>query len=103
MVQIDQVKNSDFKLDAHGVLRFRNQICIPNDVDLKREILEEGHRSNLSIHLGATKMYQDLKNLFWWPGMKRDIIQFVYACLTCQKLKVEHQKPTRLMQPLEVQ
>ena len=47
-------------------------------------------------------MYQDLKGLFWWPGMKRDVAQFVYACLTCHKLKVEHQKPAGLMQPLEI-
>src|SRR3954469_12260720 len=102
MVGVDQVENGDFKLDAYGVLRFCNRICIPDDVDLKRAILEEGHRSNLIIHPGATKMYQDLKNLFWWPGMKHDIAQFVYACLTCQKSKVEHQKSAGLMQPFEV-
>ncbi|XP_058756175.1 uncharacterized protein LOC131629402 [Vicia villosa] len=51
---------------------------------------------------GATKMYQYLKNLFRWPRMKRDVAQFVYACLTCQKLKVKHQKPGGLMQLLEV-
>ena len=56
-------------------------------------ILEEIHRSKLSFYLGDTKIYQDLKNLFWWPGMKSDVARFVYACLTCQKLKVEHQKP----------
>ena len=47
-------------------------------------------------------MYQDLRKLFWWSGMKREVTQFVYACLTCQKSKVEHQKPARLMQPLEI-
>ena len=47
-------------------------------------------------------MYQNLNNLFWWPGMKSDVARFVYACLTCQKSKVEHQKPAGLMQPLEV-
>lgn len=40
-------------------------------------ILEEIHRSNLSIHPGDTKMYQDLKKLFWWPEIKRDIALFV--------------------------
>ena len=102
MVGIDQSENGDFKLDAQGVLRFRNRICIPDDADMKKAILEESHKSKLSIHPGATKMYQDLKNLFWWPGMKRDVAQFAYACLTCQKSKVEHQKPVGLMQPLEV-
>src|ERR1051325_7148683 len=102
LVGIGQIESEDFKLDAQGVLRFRDRICIPDDVDLKRMILEESHRSNLSIHPGATKMYQDLRKLFWWSGMKREVAQFVYACLTCQKSKVEHQKSAGLMQPLEI-
>ena len=92
----------DFKVDDIGVLKFRGRICVPNNDELKKAILEESHRSNLSIHPGAAKMYQDLKKLFWWFGMKRDIAKFVYACLTCQKSKVEHQKPSGLMQPLEI-
>ncbi|MCI48720.1 retrotransposon protein, partial [Trifolium medium] len=47
-------------------------------------------------------MYQDLKKLFWWPDMKREISEFVYACLVCQKSKIEHQKPSGLLQPLFV-
>ena len=54
MVGIDQYENNDFKLDARGVLRFRNQICIPDDAEMKKVILEEIHRSKLSIHPGAT-------------------------------------------------
>ena len=79
-----------FKVDNNGVLRFRGRICVSDNVKLKRDILEESHCSSLSIHPGATKMYQDLRKLFWWFGMKRDIAQFVYACLTCQKSKVEN-------------
>lgn len=45
-------------------------------------------------------MYQDLKKLFWWHGMKKDIAEFVYACLICQKSKIEHQKSSGLTQPL---
>ena len=90
MVGIDQSENSDFKLDVQDMLRFRNRICIPDDAGMKKVILEKSHRSKLSIHPGATKMYQDLKNLFWWSGMKSDVARFVYAFLTCQKSKVEH-------------
>jgi hypothetical protein len=46
--------------------------------------------SSLRIHPVATKMYQDLKKLFWWPGMKRDVAEFVFACLVCQKFEIEH-------------
>ncbi|MCI41381.1 CCHC-type integrase, partial [Trifolium medium] len=81
---------------------YRGRVCVPDVPELKKMILEEGHRSGLSIHPGVTKMYQDLKKLFWWPGMKKQIVEFVYACLVCQKSKIEHQKPTGLLQPLFV-
>ena len=51
---------------------------------------------------GSTKMYQDLKKIFWWPGMKRGIAEFVASCLTCQKVKVERQRPAGLLRPLEI-
>ena len=102
MVTSNQAEDSDFKVDEQGVLRFRGRICIPDNDELKRLILEESHKSSLSIHPGATKMYHDLKKLFWWSGLKRDVAQFVYACLTCQKSKVEHQKPAGLLTPLDV-
>lgn len=70
--------------------------------EFKKRILEEGHKSSLSIHPGATKMYQDLKKMLWWLSMKKSVPEFVYSCLTCQKSKIKHQKPSRLMQPLSM-
>jgi len=102
VVLVNQGKGGDFRLDENSVLMFRDRVCVPDVLELKRQILDESHRSSLSIHLGATKMYQDLKRLFWWPGMKKEIAEFVYACLVCQKSKIEHQKPSGLMQPLFV-
>ncbi|XP_050890695.1 uncharacterized protein LOC127096125 [Lathyrus oleraceus] len=58
-------------IDENGMIRFRDRICVPDVPELKKSILEEGHRSGLSIHLGATKMYQDLKKIFEWSGMKK--------------------------------
>jgi hypothetical protein len=54
-------------------MKFRDRDCVLNLTKLKRNILEEGHMSSLSIHLGAIKMYQDLKKLFWRPGMNKDM------------------------------
>jgi len=54
------------------------------------------------MHPGMTKMHQDLNETFWWKGMKRDVAQFVVACLTCQKAKVEHQRSSGILQPLEI-
>jgi len=102
LVLVNQGKGGDFRLDEKGVLMFRDRVCVLDVLELKRQILDEGHRSSLSIHPEATKMYQDLKRLFWWPGMKKEIAEFVYACLVCQKSKIQHQKPSGLMQPLFV-
>ena len=71
-----------------GVLRFQDRVCVPSVPKLRREILEEGHRSSLSIHPRAIEMYQDLRKMFWWPGMKKKVNEFVLACLVCQKAKI---------------
>ncbi|GJX62506.1 putative reverse transcriptase domain-containing protein [Tanacetum coccineum] len=51
-----------------------------------------------SIHPGSDKMYQDLKKLYWWPNMKAEIATYVSKCLTCAKVKAEHQNPSGLLQ-----
>ncbi|GKB24282.1 putative reverse transcriptase domain-containing protein, partial [Tanacetum coccineum] len=63
---------------------------------------KNSHQSKYSIHLGSDKMYQDLKPLYWWPNMKADISTYVSKCLTCAKVKVEHQKPSGLLQQPEI-
>ena len=88
--------------DDKGILRVLARIWVPNVADLKNEIMREAHSSRYSIHPGSTKMYQDLKRNFWWPDMKRDIAEWVNKCYTCQKVKAEHQRPSGLIQPLEI-
>ena len=88
--QLGSNEARDFALGDDGILRFQGRVCIPDDAEIKWLILEEGHKSRLSLHPGMTKMYQGLKESFWWQGMKKDVAQFVSACLTCQKAKVEH-------------
>ena len=97
---INQGQGGEFRIDENDVMRFGDRVCVPDVAEIKKSILEEGHRSGMSIHPGATKMYHDLKKLFWWPGMKKEIAEFVYACLICQKSKIEHQKPSGFMQPM---
>ncbi|GJZ58827.1 putative reverse transcriptase domain-containing protein, partial [Tanacetum coccineum] len=68
--------------------------------DLTKErtlIMHESHKSKYSIHPGSDKMYQDLKQLYWWPNMKADIATYVSKFLTCSKVKAEHQKPSGLL------
>jgi hypothetical protein len=73
------------------------------DVDhLREKILQEAHDSAYSFHPGSTKMYQDLRERYWWYGMKRDVAVHVALCDVCQRAKAEHQRPAGLLQPLKV-
>ncbi|XP_016702201.1 uncharacterized protein [Gossypium hirsutum] len=84
---------TDFGINKDGVLCFHGQICVSNDGDLKQSILSEAHSSHYAIHPGANKMYQDLRELYWWLGLKREVTDFVARCFTCQQVKAEHQLP----------
>ncbi|GKB31320.1 putative reverse transcriptase domain-containing protein [Tanacetum coccineum] len=70
--------------------------------DLRTVIMHEFHKSKYSIHLGSNKMYQDMKKLYWWPNMKADIATYVSKCLTCAKVKAEHQRPSGLLVQPEI-
>ncbi|GJY96141.1 reverse transcriptase domain-containing protein [Tanacetum coccineum] len=65
-------------------------------------IMDEAHTTRYLVHPGADKMYYDLRELYWWPGMKRDIAEYVRKCLACSKIKAEHQKPSGLLQQSEI-
>ena len=100
--QIGNGKEIEFTVNEDGVLYYKDRVCIPDDNDLRKAILEEAHSGSFAIHLGSTKMYQDLKISFWWSGMKRDISEFVTKCLVCQRVKAEHQVPSGLLQSIRI-
>ncbi|KAJ8754648.1 hypothetical protein K2173_010739 [Erythroxylum novogranatense] len=83
-----------------GVLKCGDRLCGPDINGLRQRIMQEAHYAPYSVHPGTTKMYHDVKGIYWWPGMKKDVAQFVSTCLTCQQVKFEHQKPTGLLQEL---
>ena len=63
---------------------------VPQLTDLREDILKEFHCSRFVVHLGGTKMYQDLRRQYYWSGMKRHVEEFVGRCLNCQQVKAEH-------------
>ncbi|GJX59614.1 putative reverse transcriptase domain-containing protein [Tanacetum coccineum] len=65
-------------------------------------IMDEANTTRYSVHPGADKMYHDLRDMYWWPGMKKDITIYVSKCLTCSKVKAEHQRPSGLLQQPEI-
>ena len=92
--------DSEFRVDSDNCLRFRNRICISKKSELIQLILNEAYNSRLTVHPGSTKMYNDLKQYYWWHGIKRDISDFVSKCLVCQQVKAKHQVPSGLLQSI---
>ncbi|GJV39847.1 putative reverse transcriptase domain-containing protein [Tanacetum coccineum] len=70
--------------------------------DLRTLIMHKSHKSKYYVYPGSDKMYQDMKQLYWWPNMKADIATYVSKCLTCLKVKAEHQKPSGLLVQPEI-
>ncbi|GJY01349.1 putative reverse transcriptase domain-containing protein [Tanacetum coccineum] len=91
-----------FKFCPDGTRCFGNRVWLPRFSGLRELVMHESHKSKYSIHPGSDKMYQDLKLLYRWPNMKADITTYVSKCLTCAKVKAEHQNPSGLLQQPEI-
>ena len=101
-LQQNDAKVNCFQLDEQGALWFKNRLVVPKDFNLCKQILDEAHLSKFSIHPGSNKMYQDLRNKFWWTRMKREIAKYVSECDTCQRVKASHLKSAGTLQPLPI-
>ena len=66
-------------------LRYQGRLYVPMVDGLQEKIMEEAYRSKYSIHLSSTKMYHDLREVYWWEGMKKGIAEFAAKCLNCQQ------------------
>ncbi|GKB26379.1 putative reverse transcriptase domain-containing protein [Tanacetum coccineum] len=82
---------------ADGTLCLHGRSWLPFYGGLRSVIMQESHKSKYYIHPGSKKMYQDMKKLYWWPNMKADIATYVSKCLTCARVKAEHQRPSGLL------
>ena len=91
-------KNKDFKTSNNGIIYFKDRICVSDMEFLKGQILTEAHQTPYSVHLRVSKMYEDLRENYWWPNKKNEVAKFMLKCLTCQKVKAESQYPGRELQ-----
>ncbi|XP_049354785.1 uncharacterized protein LOC125819393 [Solanum verrucosum] len=99
-VELAAYQLKDFEQGGDGVLRYQGRICVPMIDGLQEKIMEEAHSSRYSVHPGSTKMYRDLREVYWWNGMKKGIAEFVAKCPNCQQVKTDGQAE-RTIQTLE--
>jgi hypothetical protein len=91
-----------FKEDDQGIVWFNNRIVVSKNEEIRQQILDEAHLSRYSIHPGSTKMYQDLKQHYWWTKMKIKIARYVARCDTCRRVKAIHLKTVGPLQSLPI-
>ncbi|KAL0539365.1 hypothetical protein IC582_023576 [Cucumis melo] len=81
---VETGQGEDFSISSDDGLTFEGRLCVPEDSAVKTELLTEAHSSPFTMHPGSTKMYQDLRSVYWWRNMKREVADFVNRCLVCQ-------------------
>ncbi|GKB08078.1 putative reverse transcriptase domain-containing protein [Tanacetum coccineum] len=94
--------DQQMKRKGDGSLYFMDRIWVSLVRGVRTIIMDEAHKSRYFVHHEADKMYHDLRDMYWWPRMKRDIATYVSECLTCAKVKAEHQRPSGLLQQPEI-
>ncbi|GJR28842.1 putative reverse transcriptase domain-containing protein [Tanacetum coccineum] len=98
----EKIRTKKLEPCADGTLCLNGRSWLPCFCNLRTAIMHVSHKSKYSIHPGSDKMYQDIKKLYWWPNMKADIATYVSKCLTCAKVKAEHQRPSGLLVQPEI-
>ncbi|GKF95061.1 putative reverse transcriptase domain-containing protein, partial [Tanacetum coccineum] len=87
---------------SDGTFYYLDRIWVPLKGEVRTLIMDEAYNSKYSVHSEDDKMYYDLRDRYWWPGMKKNIVEHVSKCLTCLKVKAEHQRPSGLLQDPEI-
>ena len=82
---------TDYSTEKDGGLLYKNRLCVLNVQELKTKLMYESYNTILTMHPKGNKMYHDLKQYYWWRGMKKDIVEYVFKCLTCHQVKAKHQ------------
>ena len=87
--QVRSGHRPEFSIHQDESLRYEGgRLCIPSG-KVRHKLLSEAHRSPFAMHPGGTKIYRDLKQHYWWTGMKKEVEEFVSKCIICQQVKAE--------------
>ncbi|KAF8051235.1 hypothetical protein N665_1769s0001 [Sinapis alba] len=93
---------TEYQTASNGTILVNGRISVPNNQELREEIMRQAHKSKFSVHPGLNKMYRDLKRYYHWVRMKSDVAVWVAKCPTCQLVKAKHQVHSGLLQNLPI-
>ena len=87
-------------MEEYGLLTYKNKIYISHVVDVRRIVMDEIHQAPYFGHLGYQKIIATARKQYFWQRMKKDMAEYISRCMKCQEVKVGHQHPQGLLQPL---
>ncbi|XP_070002503.1 uncharacterized protein [Nicotiana sylvestris] len=99
--EVHQLASLGVRLADSNEGGYQGRLYVPDIDGLQERIMAEAHNSRYSVHPGSMKMCHDLKEVYWWNNMKKDVAVFVEKCPNCQQVKAEHQRPGGLAQSIE--
>ena len=94
--------SNEFHVKNDGTLWYKNRLCVPNDINIKKEIIGEANTTGYNDHSESTKMYQELKIIFLWENIRRELDPFMFEYMTYQRLKIKYERPRGLLQSLPI-
>jgi hypothetical protein len=96
------LKYEGYQMMNDGMLTYKGRLYIPNCNDLKRFIMDELHKRQYIGYRGYEKMITATRKIFYWPGLKKDIVDLLAKCLECQQFKAKHRHPARMLYPIPI-
>jgi len=87
---------------ANGIIRYQGRLVLGNGKGLRRKVIEALHNSLMGGHSGIVDTYHKVRQLFQWPGLKKDVMEFVMGCDTCKMCKIENVAYPGLLQLLDI-
>jgi hypothetical protein len=97
-----QQKIKDYELREDGILMYMGKVCVPKYQEMKNIVLREMHNV---LYVGPPEYHKTIatvKSQYFWPGMKKEVLDYITKCIECQKVKVDHRHPPRLIQPMSI-
>jgi hypothetical protein len=95
-------KVDNYNLGIDGILLRKNNFFFPNVQDLKCMIFHEMHNVPYVGHPGYQKIVATIKSHYFWPSMKKEIVEYITRCMEFQNVNAENRHPTGLLQPLTI-
>ena len=73
-----------YKFEEDGLLTYKGRIYVPDVAGLRRVVMDEIHQAPYSGHPGYQKTIATARKQYFWPGMKRDMAEYIFRCMKCQ-------------------